>query len=398
MPESNFFTEEASRQILLRVASVFNDPDLCDATFIVRGDDGSEEIAAPSQFMAVSSPYFKALFYPPKEGDDKKREVEDMQPKIFRKVLDYLFRGRVPLTSIDDAWRVKVAGRKFELKELEELTTKFLKYRLDSQNLLTYLKSSFRYKCTDLREVVTTRFLKEAIAVLDNPAILDLSQDELLSLVEKEPEVQGKKLMSVLIRWAKKKYVGSGSLAIEEIKKEDDEKPKEGEEKAEEKNVEKTEEKKPEKTEEKKSEEGDDNKKEDKKETEAPKEPEIPNLVTPLQPFMRFIKWDHGDAEFFLKEVRNKNIMMQEDENRALTMMLQSYVDKGLATRNTKGPAPQQAGRKTPVPSVRGRSGARQAPEKGPSGGPDIAIAGEKRGSGGSAYIIDKIDDDIVLD
>lgn len=380
MPESNFFTEEASRQILLRVASVFNDPDLCDATFIVGDEEKKEEICAPSQFMAISSPYFKALFYPPKQNDDKKREVQDMQPQIFRKVLDYLFRGKVPLTSIDDAWRVKVAGRQFELKELEELTTKFLKYRLDSQNLLTYLKSSFRYKCPDLREVVTTRFLKEAIAVLDNPAILELSQDELLSLVEKEPEVQGKKLMSVLIRWAKKKYVPE-LPAIEAAVKE--ETPKEGEEK----------------TEEKKSEEaGDDSKKEEKVETEKPKEPEQPNLVTPLQPFMKFIRWDHSDAEFFLKEVRNCKIMMEEDENRALTQMLQSFVDMGAA-RYTKGPV-SQTGRRTPTPvsSARGRSGSRQAPEKGPSGGPDIAYAGEKRGSGGgSAYIIDKTDDDIIL-
>lgn len=90
--------------------------------------------------------------------------------------------------------------------------------------------------------------------------------------------------------------------------------------------------------------------------------------------------------------------MVEEDENRALTQMLQSFVDKGAA-RSIKGPA-IQAGRKTPVPTtnVRGRSGGRQAPEKGPAGGPDIAIAGEKRGSGGSAYIIDKTDDDIVLD
>merc|ERR1712184_234196 len=226
-----------SRQILLRVANVFNDPDLCDAVFVVGEGEKQEEILAPSQFMAISSPYFKELFYPPKSDDDKKRIIKDMQPNVFRKILDYLFRGKVPLTSIDDAWKVKVAGRRFELKELEELTTKFLKYRLDSQNLLTYLKSSFRYDCPDLREVVTTRFLKEAIAVLDNPAILDLSQDEMLSLVERGPEVQGKKLMSVLIRWAKKRF---GIADTPAITKEEEAKPKDAEAEK------KTEEKKPE--------------------------------------------------------------------------------------------------------------------------------------------------------
>merc|ERR1711868_313628 len=93
------------------------------------------------------------------------------------------------------------------LKELEELTTKFLKYRLDSQNLLIYLKNSCKYECPDLREVIVNRFLKEAMAVLDDPHVLDLSEEELIELISKEPEVQAKKLMSVLIKWAKKRYL-----------------------------------------------------------------------------------------------------------------------------------------------------------------------------------------------
>ena len=47
---------------------------------------------------------------------------------------------------------------------------------------------------------------KDALAVIDDPALLNLSEDEMLSLVEKKLEVQAKKLMSVLIKWAKKKY------------------------------------------------------------------------------------------------------------------------------------------------------------------------------------------------
>ena len=63
-PAATFFTEEATRQILTRISNVFDDPDLCDATFIVGDDNEKEEITAPSQFMALASPYFKNLFYP----------------------------------------------------------------------------------------------------------------------------------------------------------------------------------------------------------------------------------------------------------------------------------------------------------------------------------------------
>jgi len=102
--DTSFYEEDASRQILARVANVFSDPDICDATFVVSDGQDEEEICAPSQFMAVASPYFKGLFYPP--TGDNRRSVDNMQPQTFRKVLDYLFRGRVSLSSVEDAWKV----------------------------------------------------------------------------------------------------------------------------------------------------------------------------------------------------------------------------------------------------------------------------------------------------
>merc|ERR1712112_67512 len=380
MPESNFFTEEASRQILLRIANVFNDPDLCDAVFVVGEGDKQEEIPAPSQFMAVSSPYFKDMFFPPRANDDKKRVIEGMQPNVFRKILDYLFKGKVPLSSIDDAWKVKVAGRTFQLKELEELTTKFLKYRLDSQNLLVYLKNSCKYECPDLREVIVNRFLKEAMAVLDDPHVLDLSEEELIELISKEPEVQAKKLMSVLIKWAKKRYLP-----------ETDEEPEKKKPKLEETEEKKTEEK-TEKDDAEKKEDGE-KKEDDKTEEEKKKVEEKPNLIPSLQPFIKYIHWDHSDAEFFLKEVRNSKIMTEEEENVAMGEMLRSFVDK-KPTQSGKNQPSRITSRTQPTPASR-----RGTRERGPASGPELAVVGEKQsknpGSGG--VIVNKTDDDIVL-
>merc|ERR1712112_561611 len=351
MPESNFFTEEASRQILLRIANVFNDPDLCDAVFMVGEGDKQEEIPAPSQFMAVSSPYFKDMFFPPRANDDKRRVIEGMQPNVFRKILDYLFKGKVPLSSIDDAWKVKVAGRTFQLKELEELTTKFLKYRLDSQNLLIYLKNSCKYECPDLREVIVNRFLKEAMAVLDDPHVLDLSEEELIELISKEPEVQAKKLMSVLIKWAKKRYLPETDEEGE--KKEDD-----------------------------------------KAEEEKKKVEEKPNLIPSLQPFIKYIHWDHADAEFFLKEVRNNKIMTEEEENVAMGEMLRSFVDK-KPTQSGKNQPSRITSRTQPTPAT--RRGSPWPKSRGPSSGPDLAVVGEKKSKNPGSGGVIKMDDDIVL-
>merc|ERR1711872_959477 len=52
------------------------------------------------------------------------------------------------------------------------------------------------------------------------------------------------------------------------------------------------------------------------------------DLIPDLSKLVTFLKWDHTDAPYYLKEVRGHMIMSQEAQNEALTQMLQSFVDK----------------------------------------------------------------------
>ena len=54
--------------------------------------------------------------------------------------------------------------------------------------------------------------------------------------------------------------------------------------------------------------------------------PEI-DLIKSLEPFIKYIKWESTDADYFLKTIRGNNIMTQEHENLAMSNMLQSFLD-----------------------------------------------------------------------
>lgn len=203
--------------------------------------------------------------------------------------------------------------------------------------------------------------------------------------------------MSVLIKWAKKRYLPETDEEPEakKIKVEETTEAKSAEEKTEDK--EDTEKTKEEDVKSKDEEKKDDEKKTDeKKEVEKVKE-EKPNLIPSLQPFIKYIHWDHGDADFFLEEVHNNSIMTEEDENVAMGEMLKSYVER-KPTAQAK-PQVAQITRRTPATPA-SRRGGRQAPERGPSSGPDLAVVGGKQsknpGSGG-VIVVQKTDDDMVL-
>merc|ERR1712156_1074179 len=156
----------------------------------------------------------------------------------------------------------------------------------------------------------------------------------------------GRKVMDVLIRWGKKKFAVEAPKPEpkkEEPKKEDEKKEeekkddtkKEEEKKDEEKEAEKKDETKEEekKDEDKKEEASKDTtktedkveeKKEEKKVEEKPAEID---LVNPLKSLVEYVKWDHADAPYYLKEIRGKPILSMEAQNSAMTQMLQPFVN-----------------------------------------------------------------------
>ena len=304
-----------------------------------------------------------------------------MQPKTFRKILDYLFRGRVPLSSIEDAWKVKVAGRTFKLKELEDLCTKFLQYRIDARNLIHFLKNTIKYDTPDLRDVVIARLLKDADKAFDNEQMLDLSEEELMNIMSRRPQVKARKVMNVLMKWAKKKLAleapkienteesGDEAKKVEEVKDDDVEMKEEkaGDSKKEEKaddlkdgeaktddakkeesTESKTDEDKKEDTKPEEKKDSEEEKKDDKKETddksevveldEKPEEKQSEqDLVLAIQHFIKYITWDYSDAEYYLKEVKGKLALSMEDENLAMTQMLESFVAHSILDQNSTG-------------------------------------------------------------
>ena len=80
-----------------------------------------------------------------------------------------------------------------------------LQYNIDVRNLIHLLKQTIKYDTPDLRDVVIARLLKDADKTFDNEQIIDLSKEELMSIISRKPQDKDSKVMDVLVRWAKKK-------------------------------------------------------------------------------------------------------------------------------------------------------------------------------------------------
>ena len=137
---------------------------------------------------------------------------------------------------------------------------------IDSRNLIHFLKNTIKYDTPDLRVVVISRLLKDAEKAFENEQMIDLSEEELYNIMTKRPQVAGRKVMDVLIRWVKKSF----ALEAPKVKKKEKaiEETKEEKKVEEVKDVEMTEEKKEET---KKDEEKKDDEKKDEEKIDEPK-------------------------------------------------------------------------------------------------------------------------------
>merc|ERR1712223_1642411 len=205
-------------------------------------------------------------------------------------------------------------------------------------------------------------FLKNAEKGFEDEQILDLTEDELLNIMSRRPEVTARKVMDVLIRWGKKKFAVEAPKPEpkkEEPKKEDEKKEeekkddtkKEEEKKEEEKEAEKKEEDKKEedkkdtsKTEEKVEEKKEEKKAEEKvEEKKVEEKPAEIDLINPLKSLVEYVKWDHADAPYYLKEIRGRPILSMEAQNSAMTQMLQAFVDNAQKTPQSSSQASMAA-------------------------------------------------------
>ena len=49
------------------------------------------------------------------------------------------------------------------------------------------------------------------------------------------------------------------------------------------------------------------------------------DLIVALQHFVKFVTWDHTDADYYLKGVKGKLILSMEDQNAALTQRVNKF-------------------------------------------------------------------------
>jgi len=119
-----------------RIHGLLNNQEMSDISF--RVTDGSSFVIfkAHKFLLSLRSPVFHTMFYGSLKETRPEIEVPDVAPSAFRAMLVYLYRDVTSLQSLQTAWQLWYAAKKYMLYSLEASCRKYVESNMNPLNVL----------------------------------------------------------------------------------------------------------------------------------------------------------------------------------------------------------------------------------------------------------------------
>lgn len=117
---------------------------------------GSETIRAHKLILAISSPVFKVMMYGPL-AEPKDIVICDIEPHVFQLLLHFIYKDKVSIDSVENAYGLLYAAKKYMLPCLIKLCLQYIENNLSIHNVLSIFnfaewvqEDSLVIRCIDL--------------------------------------------------------------------------------------------------------------------------------------------------------------------------------------------------------------------------------------------------------
>jgi BTB/POZ domain len=142
---------EGERKVLTHLSKLLDTQSMADVTFIVK----NEKIGAHSAIVVSASPVICAMLDKDnfQEGRTKTVKVKDIEPVVFKEMLQYLYTGKAPNLDEDDMTEpLFLAADKYQVEGLKDLCEQSLIDKLNMQTIFHFLVVAHLYTAPQLLE------------------------------------------------------------------------------------------------------------------------------------------------------------------------------------------------------------------------------------------------------
>lgn len=149
-------TSRGERTVLRHLNEAFIHQSQCDVLF----DLGSETVGAHVAVLSARSSVFAAMFQSDmQEAATKRVVVTDIEPPIFKQLLQYMYAGKAPdlrLLADEIAQPLLLAADKYDIQDLKDECQMLLRSRITVENAIDTLIWAHYHSATRLAEAALT--------------------------------------------------------------------------------------------------------------------------------------------------------------------------------------------------------------------------------------------------
>ena len=168
---------EYSLMVLQRLNDFRLEQCLTDTVLIA----GYEEFPCHKNVLAVSSPYFRAMFSNDLlESKLDRIQINEVSPWTLRRVIDYAYTGKLEIT-VDNAQDMLAAGSLFQLQDIIDACCEFLSKHLHPSNCLGIEHFAHLHSCTKLEAEAHQHVLDNFSTVVDSDEFVEIPLERLLT-------------------------------------------------------------------------------------------------------------------------------------------------------------------------------------------------------------------------
>ena len=175
-------TPNYAQDVLSKLNSLRTEGSFTDAILCV----GDKEFPCHRNVLAVSSPYFKAMFTSDlRESKEIKISFNEIGPAIMLNLIDYAYTGRVEIT-VDNAQELLAAASLFTYPAIVEACCEFLSRHLHPSNCLGIEHFAHMHSCAKLELEAHQFALENFSAVVEYDEFLELPPARLLTYLSSD--------------------------------------------------------------------------------------------------------------------------------------------------------------------------------------------------------------------
>ncbi|XP_067007075.1 BTB/POZ domain-containing protein 2 [Anabrus simplex] len=184
--------------VLERIQTLFKTSQWSDCTFKVEG----QIFKAHRLILASCSPVFEAMCFGPL-AEKACINVPDMEPDVFKILLEYIYTDSVKLSSLDEAGGVLYASKKYMLPHLSRICCEYLSNNVRPSNALSVFEFAEEIQEDKLMEACLKVMCRHAGDILRSPSHHISSFTFRTILDQNSLNISEASLFDAALRWAK---------------------------------------------------------------------------------------------------------------------------------------------------------------------------------------------------